>query len=517
MLTKFMNSIKSVFVFCSILFSVIACEKDFEDVGVSLVDNNLFNTKDSVFEVIAYNMNVDSSRMDGILALRGLYNLGIYQTPNFGVLNASIAAQIGSNSEIDFGLNPVIDTVILDIPYYSTRESQNNDDGTPNFTLDSILGNQDFEYNLKVSRLATFLNSLDPNDLTKAKQYYSDEIYTGLTELYSGSFKPNKNDTVLYVNRNLFEGTQSIDTVKLDDLSPSIKLPLDKTEIERIFLTEASDANLESIENFVTYFRGILIEAEDVEDGSLMSLQTSNISFNIFYTNEILTDEDGVDLNGDDDTIDVNVPVKTKQLLTLSLSGIVTGNYTRNYSGSAIESFLNTPDITNGEEKLFIQGSAGSNAEIQIQLDVDEIRAKNWLINGALIDLYVEDDEDNRIIPEQLYLYNADTNSLLRDILTEGTVNGIGGFLERDEDTGLPLRYRFSITDYISEILKSNSTDGLSKLGLKVYHPSEAPTTVIDTLVKDYSWRPKGVVLKGNKLIDEERLKLTIYYTEENN
>ncbi len=517
MLTKFMNSIKSVFVFCSILFSVIACEKDFEDVGVSLVDNNLFNTKDSIFEVIAYNSNVASSRIDGLLALRGLYNLGIYHTPNFGLLNASIAAQVGSNSEIDFGLNPVIDAVILDIPYYSTRESEDNDDGTPNFTLDSILGNQDFEYNLKVSRLATFLNSLDPNDLTKVKQYYSDETYTGSTELYSGSFKPNKNDTVLFVNRNLFEGAESIDTIQNDDLSPSIKLPLDKTEIERIFLTEASDANLESFENFVTYFRGILLEAEGIEDGSLMSLQTSNISFNIYYTNEVLTDEEGIDLNGDDDTIDVNVPVKSKQTLTMSLLGIVTGNYTRNYSGSAIESFLNTPNITNGEEKLFIQGSAGSNAEIEIQIDLDEIRAKNWLINGAIIDLYVEDDEENRIVPEQLYLYNADNNSFIIDVITEGTINGIGGFLERDEDTGIPIRYRFSITDYISELLKSNSTDGLSKLGLKVYHPTEVPRTALDTLVKDYSWRSKGVVLKGNKLIDEERLKLTIYYTEENN
>ena len=517
MITKFMNSIKSVFVFCAILFSVIACENDFEDVGVSLVDNNLFNTKDSIFEVIAYNVNVDSSRVDGLLTIRGLYNLGIYETPNFGLLNASIAAQVGSNTEIDFGLNPVIDTVILDIPYFSTRESEDNSDGTPNFTLDSILGNQDFEYNLKVSRLATFLNILDPNDITKVKKYYSDETYTGLTELYSGSFKPNKNDTVLYVNRNLFDGEESIDTIQNENLSPSIKLPLDKTEIERIFLTEASETNLESFENFINYFRGILIEPEGIEDGSLMSLQTSNIAFNIYYTNEILTSENGIDLNGDGDTTDENVPVKTKQTLSMSLLGIITGNYARNYSGSAIESYLNTPNIINGEEKLFIQGSAGSNAEIDIQIDLDEIRAKNWLINGAILDLYVEDDEDNRIVPEQLYLFNADYNSLLIDIISEGTVNGIGGFLVRDEDTGNPLRYRFSITDYMSELLKSNSTGELSKLGLKVYHPIEAPVSALDTLVKDYSWRSKGVVLKGNKLIDEERLKLTIYYTEENN
>ena len=515
MRTKFINSIKAVFVFCLILFSVIACEKDFEDVGVSLIDNNLFNSNKMDFEVISYSLNVDSSRVDNL----PLYNLGVFNDPNFGVLNASFVAQIGIESEINFGLNPVIDTVMLDIPYYATRQSEDNSDGSPNFSLDSIIGDQELEYTLKVKRLTTFLNSLNPLDLTQLKRYYSNETFTGSTELYSGLFKPNKNDTILFVNRSFFEGAESIDSIKREDLRPTIKLPLDKTEIERIFITEASESNLANFENFIEYFRGVLIEAEG-NNGALMSLLTSDATFTIYFTNDELIDEEEVDLNGDGDTDDLQVIVKTKRTLTLPLGGVRANNYSRNYAGAVVEPFINAPDSINGEEKLFVQGSAGSIAEFKVLIDLAEIRAKNWLINGAILDFYVEDDVNNRNVPERLYIYNADENSVMPDVITEAQVSGIQGTLERDEDTNEPIRYRFSITDYMSQVLRSEDPINLSKLALKTYHSTDAPLSIIDTIVKDFSWVTKGVVLHGNKDNggnDETRLKLTIYYTENNN
>ncbi len=519
MTTRFMNGIKSVFLFCIALLGIISCEKDFEDVGVSLVDNNLFNTDSIHVDVVAYSRNIDSSRVDNL----PIYNLGVHNDPNFGEINASFVTQLGVSIGYDFGLNPVIDTVIIDIPYFSTRESEDNTDGTPNFSLDSILGDQEVEYTMKVSRLATFLNTLDPDDPTRNKRYYSDETYNGSTELYSDSFRPNKNDTVLYVKRNFFEGEESIDTVKTENINPTIKLALDEAEIERIFITEVTENNVSSLENFTQYFRGFLFEAEG-NDGTLMSLRMSDATFNIYYTNEILTDEDGTDLNGDGDTDDLQVPVKTKQTLSLPFLGIRTSNYTRNYTGSVGESFINAPNTVDGEENLYVQGSAGSIAEIELFKNpdlLDEIRAKNWLINGAILDIYVVDDVTNQNVPERLYLYRADENSVIRDVVTESAVAGIGGILERDDDTNRPIRYRFSITDYMSEVLKLDDALEISKLALKVYHPTdEIDFRNIDTIVRNFSWIPKGVVLRGNKDtggVDETRLKLIIYYTENNN
>jgi len=55
----------------------------------------------------------------------------------------------------------------------------------------------------------------------------------------------------------------------------------------------------------------------------------------------------------------------------------------------------------------------------------------------------------------------------------------------------------------------------IARLGIKVYHTTDLPITLNDTIVKDFSWKAKGVVLKGNNrdLTDTEKLKLEIFYT----
>jgi len=96
--------------------------------------------------------------------------------------------------------------------------------------------------------------------------------------------------------------------------------------------------------------------------------------------------------------------------------------------------------------------------------------------------------------------------------MTEG-IAVVGGKLERDEE-GNPYKYEFKITDYISELLKSDEPLDLVKLGLKVYNASDLPSTIVDTTIKDYSWTPKGVVLFGNDMsAEEKRVKLEISYT----
>ena len=99
---------------------------------------------------------------------------------------------------------------------------------------------------------------------------------------------------------------------------------------------------------------------------------------------------------------------------------------------------------------------------------------------------------------------------------TEVQSIGIGGVLETDEDN--KRKYKFSITDYISEFLKHDGVSNIGRLGVKVYHSTDLPTTLSDTLIKDLSWIAKGVVLKGNKrdLTDNERVKLEIFYTINN-
>jgi len=515
------------------LFSVIACERDFENVGVSLVDNNQFNTKDSIFEVKAYTKKVNRSRVDANNPATNFtdgltqYLLGVYKDDNFGLIETSFVSQIGLPLLIDFGNEPIIDSVILDIPYYATNiglQRAKNPDNTdendsidvPDFRLDSIIGNEEFQ--LKVYRLSTFLNTLDPLDPTKNKRYYSDEEYNTDFELYSGNFKPNRNDTIAYIKRRALGADirpiDSITSIIKETKIPSIKIPLNEDFFTTNFLDQQDSGIFSSFENFVTYFKGILIETSG-EKGSLMTLAMTNATINIYYTNEVLTTEtDEADLNEDGDTDDM-VNVRTPQTMTFPLQGVRASLYNRDRVGFPIENV--TPNINEGDAKLFVQGAAGAIAEVEFQIDVDEIRAKNWLVNGAFLDVYV-DDVDDENIPNQLYLYNVDNNSTILDVITEARVNGIGGILQRSEN-GKPLRYQFSITDYMSEILKSGSTIDIAKLAIKMYHPTDVPQGVNDTIIKDFSWNSQGVVLKGKKLDGEtdydKRIKLNIFYTEQ--
>ena len=520
MTTKIVNNIKYIIIFSIVLMGVIACEKDFQNVGVGLVDNNLFTPKQATFEVVAHNHNVSNSE----IANANPHLLGVTKDDNFGLIKASVISQLGLGT-IKFTENMSIDAVVLDIPYYATK-LEDNSDNTPNYELDSILGNQNIEFNLTVYENGTYLNSLDPLDPTQKRKYYSDETFIKKAQLYSGQFKPNKNDTVFYVDRRFLDGNPSTvddrDTIKTETVTPSIKISLDTTFFRTNFIDQQNSGAFDSNDNFINYFRGLIIEANGT-DGSLMALQMSNAKMTFYYSNIVLTDESTTtgDLNGDGDTNDTDVPVKTKQAAAFNFSGLKTGIYFRDYAeaSSDIGNKLMSPDTDNGEDKLYIQGAAGSITLIDLFKDFDEaqlneIRDENWLINDAKLTLYVENPLDT-IIPQKLYLYNYEDNTQILDAMTEAPLREFDGVLRRDDDNK-PLKYEFIITDYISEVLKSDDHLSLKKLAIKVAHFNDPPTAENDTIIKDYSWDARGVVVKGNKLLnanDPERLKLEIFYT----
>ena len=387
------------------------------------------------------------------------------------------------------------------------------------------MGDVNKEYELKVYELGTFLNSLDPLDPSKSKKYYSNESYDKVGDpIGLIDFKPDVTDTVLYVNRYfLGTGVNDRDTIVKANTVPSIKIPLDTTFFRNRFVDMQDTGIFSSSDAFLDYFRGIYIEPEG-DDGSLMLLKMTDATLNIYYTNSIETVESTTDLNGDGDTDDI-VMVRTKQTKSYALSGVRANKYIRDYTGSDALSYFNPVDTVNGQEKLFVQGAAGSEAIIEIFKDttvLKNIREKNWLVNGAFIDLYLDGDQD--ILPNQLFLYNYDEKMQVLDAYTE--TDGIYGFLARDGDGNLlePLRYEFTITNYMSELLKPESEDpvALHKFGVRVLHSLDQITQTSTTLrVFDRSWIAKGAVLFGNNIIEgqsnfDKRVKLRIYYTENN-
>lgn len=510
---KVVNALKYLGLCSLVFFTIISCEKEIESIGVNLVNNNNFSTNKDTSEVVTSNKNIFNVPASGVAQ----YLLGVYSDNEFGTLNASIVSQLSlpaTGDNYNYGTNYGIDSVLMVIPYQATKEEKNSD-GKPKFSIDSVFGNADVAFQLGIYELKTFLNTLDPNDPSKPAIYYSDkEFQKGDTPFYLGNFKVNPNDTVSYIKRYMPNGITSydIDTIKQADLGPSIRIPLNKSTIQQLFVDNAAGAEFQSLDNFQHYFRGFYIEAKELTSNKshLVSLAMANAKMVIYYSKD--EDEDATeDLNGNN--VNGELGVRTKHNFEFAFGAI---------KSNVLKRDIPAPHQS-GEDRLYVQGAAGSMATIELFKDqsiteLNELRQNNWLINDASLIFYVDQNAASSIAPEQLFIFNYDDNEQLSDIMTEGLA-AVGGLMERDA-TGKPYRYVFKITDYMSKLLSAGAPIDLEKktIGLKVYNPSDTPTAINDVKIKEYSWTPKGVVLYGqDPSFGDKRVKLEISYSKLNN
>ena len=507
MTSKFVTILKYVGLFSIVFFSIISCEKEIQGVGVDLIENDKFETGDFVTEVIGETKNVESVYANRIQQ----YLLGVYDDNEFGELKGSIVSQIITPKVGDlytYGDNASIDSVIINIPYQVTAEDD-TDDGKPQYSIDSVFGNTDQDFKLSVYQLETYFNTLDPTDPSKYMLYNSDKNWAkSSVPFYSENFKVNPNDTVAYIKRYMPDGTvYQIDTIKDAASTPSIKIPLNEAMIQEIFVDNAAGAGFASYDDFIHYFKGFYIQAEEATTpmSHIVSLAMTSAKMTIYYSNDVdetdSQDLDGDGIYGEDD-------VRVAQSYIFLFGSNKSSVYERNYSNSE----------QSGPNRLYVQGAAGSIATIQLfpNNDLDNIDKDHSLMTGANLFLYVDQDASSDIIPEQLYIYNYIENTQIIDMMTEG-ISVVGGTLERDDD-GNPEKYVFSITNLIQEILISDSPEDLETLAIKVYSPTDPPTTTTDLTIDNYSWNPQGVVLYNqDESAGDKKAKLEIYYTKINN
>lgn len=495
-----------------IVFSgIISCEKDFTNIGSSVINNTQFDTNDTILEVDVISVPITSVRADGIAlgGVLGQYLLGVYNNPNFEKLEASIVSQLSLPRDLDAetgladdtSIHTELDTVILRIPYQATLVSGT----TSTYKLDSIIGDKSKAFTLNVFETSTFLNSLNPSDPTKSNSYQSDATYakkgSALNSQPNFQFKPNANDTIFVVERKLKSGNKFNDTIKLSvNNAPFARIPLKKTKFLE-FLSKYKNAEFSTQDAFNNYFRGLIIEATGNE-GSLLSLNFTGQgvvapSIELYYTNTVTT----TSTNTVKDTIRKND--------SFSLGGVRNNIYKMGA----------TPGVA--ANQIAIQGTAGNMANVTIFKDgLTALRTKNWLINDASLTFYVDQNVaqfDADASPFRLFLYKNSVSSnpaIIKDVLSEG-YDVFDGKRQLSTDKK-PNKYSFKITDHVSDLL--NGTNSNTTLSLKVFNNTDVPTAIADTIVKNYNWNPKAVVLlNGESTNGTRKAQLKISYTEKKN
>jgi hypothetical protein len=507
------NIIKKSFYVGVLLFifsGVISCEKDFTDIGTSIINNTQFNTKDTILDILITNSPVESVRADGISIKLGQYILGVNNSTDYEKIEASIISQVGISSNLSvtnktYGADTIVETTIdaafIKLPYNATL-IENTVDGGFVYELDSIIGNRDASFTFNAYQSDTYLSVLNPTDPTQINQYQSNYVYSKIApELNSVpdyQFKPNANDTAFYIARRLSSSAiYRSDTIKLTNSRPFAKIDLNKTKIKELFLNKFKEDEFSSQENFNNYFRGLILEAKG-DDGSLISfgfpetVTETSPSIEVYYTSTILNSSGAII-----DTITKNN--------SFPLNGVVNSIYKM------------TDKVYPEDGNIKIQGAAGSEAKIEILVgnQLSELREKNWLINDADLTLYINQDLDTAAIPYRLHLYKKGENSNLQPVLSQikdsySEQALFGGFVARENNK--INSYTFRITDYISDLL-SGETDYSPPLKLKVFNSSDIP--VSDSLFRPYNWNPKAITILNHSSINGTRkARLKISYSE---
>ena len=153
-----------------IAFATFSCDKDFNSVGSDIIGEDHFNfEKYEVQNLVAYSKATGAVQSNNL----PVNAFGIYDNPAFGTTTASFVTQLELTRTYDrpekiIGENITFkptDSVYLYVPYFS-KDTKVVDENTNLriFKLDSIYGDKNTTFDLKIYENGYFLNNFSAAD-----------------------------------------------------------------------------------------------------------------------------------------------------------------------------------------------------------------------------------------------------------------------------------------------------------------------------------------------------------------
>ena len=409
------------------------------------------------------------------------------------------------------------------------------------YEIDSLYGNPEARFNLKVTNLTYYLNTLDPTlNFEKDQLYYSNQDFyeDGFYDqvLFDDQIELNF-DELRFLYKEDDPETEDVDeTTQIETrLSPRLRVPLEASFFQEHVLDKEGDPVLANNSNFNEYVRGIIIQTDQFTEDLYMLLDISNGAIKMEYTFDEYDTNGTVD-NADDDSI-----VTSEKTFEIALDGIQVNTLKNSRFDATIAQRIALSESGQQADKLFIKSgqwhgrvrlfgaeSGGINTIL-----LDSLRNQNQLINEAKLSFYVDANYNTNadLVPPRLYLYDLQNGNSLLDQNTDNSESltgtnlsksRYGGILELNE-SNKPYRYVFKITEHISNIIRSDSTN--IDLGI-----------VVSADINDVSFRatknenqtkikyptssllnPLGVVLIGSKPEanqEDKKVQLELLFTK---
>lgn len=523
-----------------------SCDKDFNAIGDGLVGDDHFGLESEKYDVLAFNQEVTPIQSNSMTPNA----LGIFDNPLFGTTTANFVTQVGLVSySPTIGESPVIESAVLEIPYYSHVTATDNE-GNSTYELDSIYGDKNGKLKLSVYESGIQMRTSYFSGGSQLPQfYYTDQN----AEFNNKKVGARLNDGDILQNDEFFFDAKEIviktidpDTKKetTERKKPQMTLQLNKDFFQSKILNAAT-TKLSAEDVFQEYFRGLYFNVErsgsNPANMALMNFSEGKVTIKYKAKTESTTD----DANATEEkTIVLN-------LKGLSSATSSTANFLEDVRNPDFASAITTNvNKTDGDEKLYLKGGQGSLAVVRLfnPTDVlsynskgepvsgangvpdqlDEMRSnavvKNWKVNEANLVFYIDADKmAGTEEPNRVYLYDLTNNAVLADYSTDAS-STYGGLITVGSDKR-GKNYKIRITGHIRNLIKDSTAKNVD-LGLVV---SQSSSTIAFNALKNKNdimsavprtsvMNPLGTILYGGKasIPEDKRLKLEVYYTKPN-
>ncbi|WP_338407068.1 DUF4270 domain-containing protein [uncultured Flavobacterium sp.] len=540
---RYNSFFKQILFFVSIVFFV-SCDKEYNVIGADLIGDNNFTLKSYSSSVVAYNQKITPIESENL----PINALGIYNNPAFGKTTANFATQLVLSAVNPvIGSNPVIDNVILNVPYFTDASKiVNNTDGSHVYTLDSIYGEPEAKIKLSVYESGYFMRNLDPIGGFQTTQKYFTDQNTDFNNLKIGN---RLNDTTDVAQNDAFFFDPAEHTVSITDVTtkvvtttrtvPSMRLNLNTSFFKSKIMDASTSGKLLTNDIFKEYFRGLYFKVEQFggDAGSMAMMNFSKGTITVNYKEDLVT-------NG--------VTTKVTKTIVLNMTGNTVSLLNQTDTTPAYSSAMSAANTTIGDEKLYLKGGEGSMAVLElfdktdligydkkgnltgpnnVSDELDNIRKSGWLINEANLVFNVDTGTmANSYEPQRIYLFDLTNNRPVMDYFTDGSTSAnakqeksvFGGNINTDATSKRGTTYKIRITDQIRGLVKNVDSTNV-KLGIVVtedianlYSNKLRTANTISQAPRASVMSPLGTILYGSATTvpEDKRLKLEIYYTK---
>ncbi|WP_338732473.1 DUF4270 domain-containing protein [Mangrovimonas cancribranchiae] len=540
---KFTQILKPVLALVILAITFIACDKDYTSLESDIQGVQNFDVVTEKFPVTAYNQKMGPVQTDNLSSNL----LGVYDDPIYGKTTASIVTQLvptSNNYNPDFGENPQVESVILNIPYYSTRIETDNE-GNSTYKLDSLFGTEPIK--IFIYKNDYFLADYNSeSDFSEDEKYYSNANQTINFDSHNAELLYKNEDFLPNASEHLIEVLdENGDVVETNRLTPSLRVHLEDLPEENpnpffwheLFFQNQDSPVLSNANNFKNFFRGLYLRVEPVNDDGLsfmLDFNNTSASLTLLYTN---------DDSAPNELLDYTMRFANVNRLNL---------FENDPSNTIIENAANNANQIDGDETLYLKGGEGAfavidlfagednngvedgdglsdNYEAFLASFIDERGHAKKLINEASITFHVDQTIVNGKEPDRVTLYDLKNNVPIADYYYDTNTNSVNPqysrnqfsrVLERNESNE-GVKYKISVTEHLNNIIHRDSTN--LKLGLFVTTNIEN-TTISDVLNEDYTvsngtvLSPRGTAIYGSNtnVPEDKRLQLEINYTDPN-